>query len=66
MIKYVNGSADLVEIKVSVDVNKKQVIAKNKAAINWMLNNTAWNLSSLTNETIETGPPYSGGSLLSE
>jgi len=30
MIKYVNGSADLVEIKSERDVTKNQGIAKNK------------------------------------
>ena len=53
MIKYVNGSADLVEIKSERDVNTKQVIAKNKAAINYAKQH-GMGFKLITNETIET------------
>ena len=53
MIKYVNGSADLVEIKSERDVNTKQVIAKNKAAINYA-KQYGMEFKLITNKTIET------------
>jgi hypothetical protein len=53
IIKYVDGSADLVEIKSERDVNTKQVIAKNKAAIDYAKQH-GMRFKLITNETIET------------
>lgn len=53
VIKYVDGSVDLVEIKSKRDVNTKQVIEKNKAAIRYAKRH-GMRYKLITNETIET------------